>query len=238
MKEQLYSIPVNDAFASECECPLCAMRKELEDAAIDYTMGPSYMEDDNRAKTDELGFCQRHISMLYNQKNRLGMALIQNTHLNKTIKDLKKLSQTKPTSNSGLFKKGSKQTSVKEYIDKLESSCFICQRIDSVFNRYINTIFHLWKKDEEFKTKFKASRGFCTLHYGILFDESANYLKGAELDDFITCLNEIYFSNIERVNGDVDWFITKFDYRFDKEPWKNSKDALVRSIIKTNHTIL
>ena len=70
MKEELYTIPVNDAFAADCECPLCAMRKELEQNAIEYTMGPSYMEDDNRALTDEQGFCMVHIKTLYEQNNR------------------------------------------------------------------------------------------------------------------------------------------------------------------------
>ena len=32
MKEKLYTIPVNDAFAKDCECPLCAMYKELVNA--------------------------------------------------------------------------------------------------------------------------------------------------------------------------------------------------------------
>lgn len=39
MAEQIYTIPVNDAFDSECECPMCQMQKELERNAIEYTMG-------------------------------------------------------------------------------------------------------------------------------------------------------------------------------------------------------
>ena len=41
-------------------------------------------------------------------------------------------------------------------------------------------------------------------------------------------LNKVYFDNMERVNGDLSWFIDKFDYRYKNEPWKNSKDALPR----------
>ena len=52
MKEKIFTIPVNDAFDSGCECPVCYMKRELENAAVEYTMGPSYMEDDIRAKTD------------------------------------------------------------------------------------------------------------------------------------------------------------------------------------------
>ncbi|MCR5520278.1 MAG: DUF6062 family protein, partial [Lachnospiraceae bacterium] len=33
---------------------------------------------------------------------------------------------------------------------------------------------------------------------------------------------------------DVEWFTDKFDYRNVDAPWKNSKDALVRGILKLN----
>ncbi len=56
MKEQLYSIPVNDAFSVDCECPICQIYHKLEKEAVEYTMGPSYMEDDTRSKTDAAGF--------------------------------------------------------------------------------------------------------------------------------------------------------------------------------------
>ena len=38
MKEKIYTIPVNDAFDKDCECPLCAMYQELENNAVEYTM--------------------------------------------------------------------------------------------------------------------------------------------------------------------------------------------------------
>lgn len=237
MAEQLYTIPVNDAFASDCECPICAMYAGLEQNAIEYTMGPSYMEDDNRAMTDKLGFCSKHIRILYGEKNRLGLALMLKTHTDKTIRDLKELSKNKPVSQGGLFKK-SASSSVSEYIKKLEESCFICDRIDNTFDRYIDTIFHLWKKDPEFKDKFKSSKGFCNYHYGVLFDQGSLKLSKDAYSEFVEILNNVYFENMERVNGDIGWFIDKFDYRFKDEPWKNSKDAIPRGIIKTNHTIL
>ncbi|MBQ3514472.1 MAG: hypothetical protein IJA32_11860 [Lachnospiraceae bacterium] len=237
MKEELYTIPVNDAFAADCECPLCAMRKELEQNAIEYTMGPSYMEDDNRALTDEQGFCMVHIKTLYEQNNRLGLALMLQTHMMKTTKDLKALSTKKPA-GSGLLKKDKTTTPVWTYIQKKEENCFICNRVNHTFERYLHTIFHLWKKDKDFSSKFKSCKGFCTYHYGLLFETSKEYLKGAELDSFLNLLNEVYFENMSRLAEDIEWFINKFDYRYQDEPWKNAKDALPRSIVKTNHTIL
>ena len=59
---------------------------------------------------------------------------------------------------------------------------------------------------------------------------------GLYLTEFIDMLNEVYLSNLKRVRDDLDWFIDKFDYRYADEPWKNSRDALPRSILKLNGT--
>lgn len=235
MKEQLYTIPVTDAFNMDSECPLCAMRKQLETNAIEYTMGPSYMEDDNRAMTDKLGFCSNHIRALYLEKNRLGLALMLKTHTDKTIKDMKEIAKASAGGSNKLFKKAT-TSPMGEYVKNLESTCFICDRIENTFNRYIDTIFHLWKKDEAFKATFKKSKGFCTYHYGVLYDTGYTMLNKEQYETFIDILNDLYFTNMDRVNADISWFIDKFDYRYKDEPWKNSKDALPRGIIKTNHT--
>lgn len=116
MAEQIYTIPVNDAFDSGCECPMCQMQKDLERNAIEYTMGPSYMEDDNRAMTDKLGFCSHHLRMLYQEKNRLGLALMMNTHMNKTIQDMRALAAKGPAAKAGLFGKNTPNAPVVDYI--------------------------------------------------------------------------------------------------------------------------
>lgn len=233
MKEKLYAIPVNDAFSEDCECPVCALYKKLEDDAVDYTMDNSYMQDDTRAITDKLGFCQKHIKMVYNKDNRLGMALVMKTHFDKTIKDVSKLSGQMPKSGS-LFKKGVPESGLTDYLNKLNSSCFVCDKINSVFDRYIATIFHLWKNDPQFKDKYLASKGFCNPHFSILLSESVNHLKGDELAAFQKATYDLYITNMERVRDDIAWFINKFDYRYADEPWKNSKDSLPRSMTKAD----
>ena len=35
---------------------------------------------------------------------------------------------------------------------------------------------------------------------------------------------------VTALKGDVSWFCKKFDYRYDEEPWYNSKDSVQRSI--------
>ena len=237
MKEQLYTIPVNDAFQSECECPLCKMKKDLERNAIEYTLGPSYMEDDNRAMTDEAGFCEKHIQALYQEKNRLGLALILSTHMAKVTKDLKKLSEEPVAAKGLLKKKSSASTGVGAYVDKLQRNCFICSRIDGMFDRYVDTIFHLYKKDADFSNTIKNTKGFCTYHFALLYDKAPDFLAKEPLEHFLSDISSAYFNNMQRMQEDLEWFINKFDYRFQNEPWKNSKDALPRAVLKTHGTI-
>lgn len=91
MKEQLYTIPLMDAFREKDECPFCFIHRSLEQHAIDFTLGSgaSYMEDDIRFQTDKAGFCKDHYQKMFLYGNRLGSALILETHLKKLTKDLK-----------------------------------------------------------------------------------------------------------------------------------------------------
>ena len=232
MKEQLYTIPVNDAFAVDCECPICVMYQELEKNAVEFTMGPSYMEDDIREVTDKTGFCTEHIRQILGMENKLGVSLVLHSHMVKTNKDIAGLAQA-ATGKSGLFKK--KDISpLTDHLDKLNHSCFVCNRIEDTFRRYIRTIHYLWEKEEGFRRKYASSKGFCTPHYQALITQASNNLSGQTLDDYLAETNRIYLDNMERVTSELEWFIDKFDYRHKDEPWGNSKDALPRAVVKTN----
>ena len=238
MKEQLYTIPVNDAFAVDCECPVCSMYDSLEKDAIEFTMGPRYMEDDIRLETNKIGFCTHHVKQLYKHQNRLGLALILHTHMQRTNRDLEDLLSSDKPVKKGLFAKKTENASpVTEYIENLNQSCYICNRIDRIFARYLATIYHCYEHDEEFRRKFAASKGFCTKHFGMLYEGAPSSLSGKRLPEFIKTLNEVYLTNMKRVTDDLEWFTDKFDYRNEDKPWKNSKDALPRSMNKTNSVL-
>lgn len=234
MKEQLYTIPVNEALEQDCECPVCAMRQQLEKASIEYTLGPSYMEDDVRMVTDKVGFCATHVKELYRQQNRLGLALILKTHMDRTIKDVERLAKG-PVIGGGLFKKKG-DAPVVDYLKKIEDSCFVCERVEKVFERYIATIFYLYEREADFRAKLAESKGFCSKHYAMLYEQAPYQLSGKYAEEFIEMLNRVYIENMKRVRDDLEWFTDKFDYRNADAPWKNSKDALPRTILKTNST--
>lgn len=236
MKEQLYTIPVNDAFEKECECPLCQMYDELEKESIDFMLGPSYMEDDIRMATDKTGFCAKHIKQLYDGQNRLGIALMLHTHMKHTVSRIEKLQKKSAAAKKSLFKK--EISPITDYINNIESSCYVCDRVENIFKRYITTVIHCYTHDDDFKKKFNKSNGLCTKHYGMLYEEAQKTLSSSKLNEFISDLNTLYIDNFKRVTDDLEWFIDKFDYKNENEPWKNSKDAIQRSVLKTNGLFL
>lgn len=229
MAEQLYTIPVNDAFDIECECPMCAMYRELEKDAVAFSMGSSYMDDQIREKTDKEGFCSGHAKQIYEYNNSLGMAMVLDTHVDKIIRDVIKLN--KKGQKSGLFKKKD-MSGMTSYLKGQEDSCFICNKIKHTFERYLITVYHMWKNDEDFKDKYEKSKGFCITHYRMLLEHAPSHLTGKLLDEYIHITNKIFMDNLERVSEELKWFINKFDYKYKEEPWKNSKDALPRMIEK------
>lgn len=234
MKETLYTIPVNDAFDQKGECPFCNMKKQLETDSIDYMLGPSYMEDDIRMETDKIGFCQKHYSMMYNQQNRLGLALMMQSHIKKVLSDIDNLSaDLKNTEKKGLFSKPKIQNKVTPYIDNITHSCYICDRINKNFDRYFDTFFYMWKKDSDIKEKVKTSNGFCLEHFSKLIETAEKTLTSKQFNEFIEIIVPLQKDNINRLLDELELFINKFDHNYANTPWGTAKDSLIRAILKT-----
>ncbi len=233
MKEKLYTIPVNDAVNANDECPICNAEQSLENDAIEYAIGPgaSYMESDIREMTDKAGFCRRHFNMMYKYGNSLGNALILTSHVHKVSEDIKKEMKNYRGAKGGLFSKGG-TSNVEEYINSLTGKCFVCDYYRDTYKRYIATFFHLYENDTEFREKIKNGKGFCLPHMGELLHEAPGYLKGKLLDDFTAELFEIQSRNLDRIEEDISWFVEKFKYENQDKDWKESKDAIPRTIQK------
>ena len=92
MKEQLYTIPLNDAINANDECPFCFIERNVEQDLLDFVLGSgsSYMESDIREATDKAGFCRSHFKKMFDYGNTLGNGWILKTHflhMNKQMHD-------------------------------------------------------------------------------------------------------------------------------------------------------
>lgn len=239
MKEKIYTIPVNEAFEQGGECPFCNLHQKLEAEILDYVLGPSYMEEDVREATDAQGFCQAHYQKLFAAQNRLGVALMLHTHLKKINQDLAKLlpaDRTAAEEKQGFLQRKERNMQTAGYLEKLESSCYACSRMEGRMQSYVETFFYLWKTEEAFRQKTLESRGFCLLHLKLLFEQGKKLLSPRLFASFLEAVIPLQTENLKRVEEELDWFVQKFDYRYRDAPWKTAKDALPRAILKISGT--
>lgn len=231
LKETIYTIPINDVFSMDTECPLCEFIKKEENDAVDYSLGASMMEPDARVLSNELGYCQRHTQMMYSYGNKLSHALVMETRLKYLCEQVKYIKDSVKIPKKITIGRDKNKEALSEMLVS-SKSCLICAKLDKIYTRFIDNLFYMYKTDEEFRNKFSSSKGFCIKHFEDLAIGAAKNLNSFEYADFIIGLCDLEEKNLKRVCDDVEWFAKKFDYRYKDADWKNSKDAVPRGCLK------
>jgi len=225
--EQIYMIPVNEAFdecakGDVCECPICKMYEKLENKEVEIALGPAMMEPGTRLETNEKGFCNKHFNMMLNKNNKLSLALILESHLD----TLRGKMKGNPLLNIVYPKHKSQVKTAKQ----LDSTCYICEKIDYHTARMIETTIYLHGYDSEFRQKTKKQKYFCLPHYQQMIEYAKNKLDKRKFEDFYSDVSQIQEKYFDKIIKDVSWFCKKFDYRYENEPWYDSRDAVERAI--------
>ena len=65
---------------------------------------------------------------------------------------------------------GSKAAASVSSLSELESSCYICSRIDRNLSAMNATAVYLWESDLDFRKKFEKAPYFCLPHYRRMID--------------------------------------------------------------------
>ncbi|MBP3427811.1 MAG: ABC transporter substrate-binding protein [Clostridia bacterium] len=237
MKYTLDTIPVLDAYKTQCECPLCQMRIHCEDQYIESMLSSAYMEPDYRLKTNETGFCTRHFELMFNRRNRLGLALMTHTHMQEVITSLESILSGGSAAKRGFLSslRGGGKTegdSIPQKIRARMDGCFICDQMKGSIERYAYTIAQIYFTNTEFRAMFDNSKGFCLPHLALILEMAEKTLSSAQAEQFTKAVAKLQIENMKRVEGELEWFTLKFDYRNDSKPWGNSKDAPERAINK------
>lgn len=238
MKETLYTIPLNDAVNANDECPFCYIEREVEQDLMDFVLGSgsSYMESDVRGETDKAGFCRAHFKKMFDYGNTLGNAWILKTHYMKINRDMKEqfkhFAPGKSSFASRFRKTSEEENSISAWVKQIEGSCYICNRFADTYDRYMDTFFYMYKRDEEFRKKIKEGKGFCLHHFGDLCEAGETRLSDKEKKEFYDDMFALMERNMERLQEDVNWLVEKFDYRNKDADWKNSRDAVQRGMQK------
>lgn len=235
MKETIYTIPINDAFDLNCECPLCSIENKLDKENTEAALGAGMMEPDLRIISNEKGYCKAHYKKMASAQSALSLSLVLQSHselynelLNKNLKP--------GGDKKGIFKKESNAVisgkNAVETINKMNCSCFICDKTAETLERYIINILYLWKTNNEFKEKFASQKGFCLPHFAMLLDSAQKNLSDKDFSIFYDVITEMEKKSLAEMYDDITEFTKLFDYRSSKTSSENVKNAIRRTIQK------
>lgn len=244
MKEKLYTIELTDALKAEEECPFCYLERKLLQDAIEFVLGSSYMESDIRDETDRMGFCRPHTKMMFDYGNSLGNAWIFKTRLEYLRKKLEKQKKGFVPEKAGLFARMKKTQQRGEtpgnWIREEEGHCYICSRVKVTYDRMMDTFVHMAAHDQpsadgrigDFFSMVEKSKGFCIHHFADLSDICDKKLGDKDKELWFPMLFDLMEKNLSRMQEDINWLIEKYDYRNADADWKQSRDALARTMQK------
>ncbi len=227
MKEQIYTIPINEALEQEEFCPFCYMKKKLEEDAVAYTLGPAMMEPEFRIFTNERGFCQRHMRDLQAQRNALSLTLVMETHID-SIKSV--MEKVLTSEKKARFKKEKGKNEIfAEEMHRISSSCAVCERIERTFSGYLDTFIFMLKKEKDFIERVLATEGFCMEHFANLVQAANKKLSDAEFEKYFVPIIKHQKARLEKQHEHIKKFAESFDYRNAGKKLEVPRDTLIKS---------
>ena len=209
---------IYEKFNVDCECPLCEIRKIVEEQFLYEFLNDAVMEENTRAKVNSLGFCSRHFEMLFKRPNKLSVALQTDTRVDEILKRLT------PVSSVTAGKKQAKT------IEKLSSTCIVCDLIEESMKKYYKTIAQMFVKENDFSKLLISSKGFCLEHYASLLKYSSHASFMARF--YVKTLYDLQKRNLLRVQKNLQDFCVSHDYRNAGKPLGDAETALERMGIK------
>lgn len=221
MEEKIYTIPVNEAFDKKCGCPFCTLFSGLEETELDIILGASMMEPDIRIETNKKGFCGRHFGKMFTMKNRLGLGLMLESHLEHI--------SGKVSAKPALLVKDSGAKAAAN-VSAIHKSCYVCDKIEEKLGKMTKTAVYLWEHEKDFREKLLSQPYFCLPHYEMFLRCASDFMPRKVYPDFLKDISSVQTGYLESLRADVSWFCKKFDYRYDDEPWGNAKDSVKRAI--------
>ena len=205
---------IHEKFTTDCECPLCQIKKAVEEQFLTEYLNDAVTDDDTRNEVNAEGFCFDHYKKLFSRPNKLSLALQVSTRFNTVLK------------NAGTPTDAKSAVKTATALKKSATTCIICHQLSIAMGRYYIGVAELYLKEPVFREELLSCKGLCLNHYA----ELLNYAKyeGSKTKDYIKDLTFVQERAYERLNTELKWFCDKHDYRNRLKPIGTSIDILPR----------
>jgi hypothetical protein len=225
VKEQIYTIPINESFEAKSGCPLCRLYALSREKALDYITGSAMMEPNVRIQSNEKGFCREHFDEMQKRNAKLAVGLMLESHMDELEKRIY-------ISAKGYLGKGYNPDKVASGCEKTVASCFVCERIWDDMSHYLSNIVHIWKTEPEFRRLFEEQEGFCLPHLSALLSAAKRSLNKKDLFDFTQSAVGLSKKLHDTLRGELASFTKSFDYRYASEPGNARVKSAIENTIK------
>lgn len=205
---------IKEKFKTDCECPLCEIQAVAEEQFLHEFLNDAVMEETTRLKVNKTGFCEKHFDMLFARQNKLSVALQISTRTSNIISGLKEIKSVKEAKAQA------------ELLLKQKDSCIICNLLEESMIKYYKTVAQLFMREKDFYKSIISTKGFCLKHYAMLLKYSAE--AGFAKKDYLSVLSTVQIKNLKRLQGELDKFCVKHDYRNALKPLGTAETALPR----------
>jgi hypothetical protein len=207
LRETIYTIPLTDAL-TEGRCPFCYLHRRTEEQLLHLYLEGGVMEPDWRGRLLEKGLCGPHLERLFQGSPQLGMAILA-----KSLVD---------QADETLAANGKRRRP-----EPHQDTCLACDDLEAAFHHYAESFLLTYRKETDFRERVRQS-AFCLPHLWQLIRHMAQKpWRDGELEKELIHTARTYLGTVQT---DLNWFIQKFDYRFDQEPWNGAEDALERAL--------
>ena len=216
MKYHINTGLIVEKFNENHICPLCEIKKIVENGLVYEFLNDAVMEDNTRIMVNNTGFCAHHFDLLFTGKNKLSLALQVSTRTDKMLNLLN-------ASIGSISKKA-------DQLDASVKSCVICNLVEESMVKYYKTVAQMYYNEPDFYKTLIKTKGFCVHHFAELIRYSSFAKKFKK--EYVNTLFNIQKRSFEGLKNDLNAFCYSHDYRQTKLPANVAEEALKNIRIK------
>ncbi len=226
MKEHLETAPVREAVQGDNTCPICQLRRMIEQQTVERYLGGAVMEPDIRLQTNAVGFCAAHHQRLMAQKDYHGYALMMQTRLRQVSQDIAPAIQQL---RGGLFER-KRLPAARARVASATSRCLICENTSRTIDRYLDIFMKLYREDSAFRQDFERCAGFCLSDLPQALDHAQSSLSAEQRRSFCATAAAQLERATQTAQADLDALCSSFHYGSEEKNNPRIHQALERAV--------
>jgi len=154
--------------------------------------------------------CPRHLAGMQRPARKLGGAIVAQALLDSALGSLTNHGHRAPLPDWG-------------------ASCVACHDIRRTIAVHAEAFLHAWLAEPEFRTLAAAAGPFCLPHFSLLYRQAGRITRRHRTWIRAELLRQEEAA-LRPLLDKVEWFVRKFDARFQDAPWDGAEDAVEQAV--------